>query len=190
MNARVLVVDDEPSIRKVLATQLSRRGHQVQSAEHGDAAIAHLEQAEVDVVVTDLKMPKRDGLSLVQWLQQQRPGLPTIVITAHGTVSSAVDALKAGAFDYITKPFDQEELHATIQAALARTPEASPDAGEEGADLDLKAFVRRHAGRVERHRIQQALEAEQGNVTHAARRLGISRRSLQTKMKDYGLRDH
>lgn len=189
MSVRILVVDDEPSIRKVLAAQLGRHGFEVVAAEHGDAAIAVLLSEEVDVVLTDLRMPQRDGLSLVQWLAAERPGLPAIVITAHGTIESAVDALKAGAFDYVTKPFDQDELHATLLAALAHArPTGAAPAPDE--DLDLKAFVRRHTTRVERHRIQQALDEESGNVTHAARRLGVSRRSLQTKMRDYGLRDH
>jgi DNA-binding NtrC family response regulator len=138
-------------------------------------------------VVTDLKMPRRDGLGLLEWTREHRPGLPVVVITAFGSIESAVDALKAGAFDYVTKPFDQEDLRATVEAALDESGEAARQSDAGG--LDLKTFVRAHTERLERHRIRQALHVEDGNVTRAARKLGISRRSLQTKMKDYGLRE-
>lgn len=194
MPHRVLVVDDEPSIRKVLAAQLGRHGYSVTTLEDGQAAVDHLATHEVDAVITDLKMPRRDGMSLIAWLRTERPGLPVIVITAFGTVESAVDALKMGAFDYVTKPFDQDELRATLAEALAHraTATASEEAlpvlpGEEG--LDLKDYVKLHTARLERHRIRDALSEERQNVTRAARKLGISRRSLQTKMKDYGLRE-
>jgi DNA-binding NtrC family response regulator len=190
MSARVLVVDDEPSIRTVLSAQLRRQGHDVVAAEDGQAAVDMLSKQPVDAVITDLRMPRLDGIGLVRWVRHERPEIPVIVITAFGTVESAVDALKQGAFDYVTKPFDQDELRATLddalQARLAPAEAAPSGDDEEG---DLKDYVRRHTARLERHRIRQVLELETGNVTRAARRLGISRRSLQTKMKEYGLRE-
>lgn len=189
MAHRLLVVDDEPSIRKVVAAQLGRHGYHVTALEDGAAAVAHLEQHEVDCVITDLKMPRLDGMSLLAWLRTHRPGTPVVVITAFGTVETAVDALKMGAFDYVTKPFDQDELRATIADAIAARAVPAPTPIPDDPDLDLKDFVRIHTARIERIKIRDALEAEGGNVTRAARRLGISRRSLQTKMKDYGLRE-
>ncbi len=114
---RVLVVDDEPNLRKVLSATLKREGYEVATAADGDAAIRELEDGGADVVVTDLVMPKRDGLSLLREVLKTWPEIPVIVITAHGTVDSAVAALKLGAFDYITKPFEQEELKRVIAKA-------------------------------------------------------------------------
>ncbi len=114
---RVLVVDDEANLRKVLAATLRREGYEVATASDGDAALAEIEESGADVVVTDLVMPRRDGLSLLRQVLQSHPEIPVILITAHGTVDSAVEALKLGAFDYITKPFEQEELKRTIAKA-------------------------------------------------------------------------
>ncbi len=114
---RVLIVDDEANLRKVLAATLKREGYDVATAPDGEAAVAAVEEDGADVVVTDLVMPRRDGLSLLRWVLGTRPEIPVIVITAHGTVDSAVEALKLGAFDYITKPFEQVELKRVIANA-------------------------------------------------------------------------
>ncbi|HUB05764.1 MAG TPA: sigma-54 dependent transcriptional regulator [Myxococcales bacterium] len=114
---RVLIVDDEANLRKVLAATLKREGYEVATAVDGEAAVAAIEEDGADVVVTDLVMPRRDGLSLLRWVLGAHPEIPVIVITAHGTIDSAVEALKLGAFDYITKPFEQEELKRAIAKA-------------------------------------------------------------------------
>ena len=119
MAKRILIVDDEPSIRKVLSAHLKRFGHEVETAIDGTDAIAQLQSAPFNVVVSDLKMPELDGMGLLQWVMREQPGLPVILITAHGTVDSAIQALKTGAFDYITKPFDTDELQGVIAKALA-----------------------------------------------------------------------
>jgi two-component system response regulator AtoC len=115
--SRVLIVDDEANLRKVLAATLKREGYDVATAADGDAALEELREGGADVVVTDLVMPQRDGLSLLREIQARNPEIPVIVITAHGTVDSAVEALRLGAFDYITKPFEQEELKRVIAKA-------------------------------------------------------------------------
>ena len=119
MPKRILIVDDEPSIRKVLRAHLRRAGYEVSTADDGQQAINALERDTFDLVVSDLRMPEVDGMALLAHCSASYPGLPVILITAHGTVDSAVEALKQGAHDFITKPFDQQELQATIRKALA-----------------------------------------------------------------------
>src|SRR5213593_1150085 len=119
MADRVLVVDDEMSLRKVLAATLQREGYEVQLASDGEEAIAALDRDGADVVVTDLVMPRMDGLTLLRKVVARHPDVPVIVVTAHGKVDSAVEAMKAGAFDFVTKPFEHSELK-TIIAKAAR----------------------------------------------------------------------
>jgi nitrogen regulation protein NR(I) len=115
--AHVLIVDDELNIRRVLAAMLKREGYEVTTAADGEQALAVLLKTPVQVMVTDLVMPRLSGLELLQRVALQYPDVPVIIITAHGTVDSAVAALKAGAFDYVTKPFEQEELKKVIAKA-------------------------------------------------------------------------
>ncbi|HET8733536.1 MAG TPA: sigma-54 dependent transcriptional regulator [Anaeromyxobacteraceae bacterium] len=117
----VLIVDDETNIRRVLAAMLKRDGYEATTAENGEQALAAMNRVPVDVVVTDLVMPRMGGLDLLKAVASAHPDVPVIMITAHGTVDTAVEAMKAGAFDYITKPFDQEDLRKVIvKAARAR----------------------------------------------------------------------
>ncbi len=124
---QVLIVDDEPNLRKILAAQLSRDGYDVMTAEDGEQGLAALREHHIDLVVTDLKMPKVDGMALLREALRLDPDLPVVMITAHGTVDTAVEALKLGAFDYLTKPFDKDEVRQIVGKAL-RTRQL---AGEE-----------------------------------------------------------
>lgn len=134
MSRRILIVDDEPSIRKVLSAHLRRFGYEVETAEDGAAAIQLLRTEPFHLVVSDLRMPQVDGMELLGWVQAHQPGLPLILITAHGTVDSAVEALKRGAFDYVSKPFDRDELHGVIQKALATEARNARRLQEDGPD--------------------------------------------------------
>ncbi len=118
MTARVLIVDDEARMAEVIAAALRRAGHACETCASGEAALAALDERGADVVVTDWKMPEMDGLELLRRLRARRPALPVILVTAHGTVPSAVAAMREGAFDYVTKPFDNDELRATVARAL------------------------------------------------------------------------
>jgi nitrogen regulation protein NR(I) len=115
--AHVLIVDDEVNIRRVLAAMLKREGYEVTTAADGEQALGVLHKTPVHVVVTDLVMPRMGGMDLLRRVSGDFPDVPVIVITAHGSVDSAVAALKAGAFDYITKPFEQEDLKKVIAKA-------------------------------------------------------------------------
>ncbi len=124
MTAELLVVDDEPSLRKVLAAQLGRAGYSIRLAASAEEALDCLEASPVDVLITDLRMPGMDGLGLLDWAKVHAPTMPVILLTAYGTVDSAVEALKRGAFDYITKPFDQRDLLAAVEKAAASADRA------------------------------------------------------------------
>ncbi len=115
---QVLIVDDEPNLRKILAAQLTRDGYDVLLAEDGEQGLSELREHHIDLVITDLKMPKVDGMTLLREALQEIPGLPIVMITAHGTVDTAVEALKLGAFDYLTKPFDKDEVRQIVAKAL------------------------------------------------------------------------
>ena len=128
---QILVVDDEANLRRVLAAQLARDGYEVHTAEDGEAGLAFLREHHIDLVVTDLRMPKVDGMELLRSSMRDDPSRPVVMITAHGTVDNAVEALKTGAFDYITKPFDQNEVRVVVKKALRTRDLASADASRE-----------------------------------------------------------
>ncbi len=113
--ANVLIVDDEAAIRFAVGELLSERGHETVEAESGAAALERLDDA--DVVITDLVMPGMDGLALLAAIRARSPQLPVVLLTARGTERTAVAALKGGAFDYLTKPFDVDELASVIDRA-------------------------------------------------------------------------
>ncbi|KYF56412.1 transcriptional regulator, partial [Sorangium cellulosum] len=119
--ARVLVVDDEASARSGLEKLLRQEGYAVDAAADGAAALEVAAERPPDVVVTDLKMPRMDGVTLLGKLREQDPALPVIVVTAFGDVSSAVQAMRAGAEDYLTKPVDFDALLVSLERALERS---------------------------------------------------------------------
>ena len=114
---RVLIADDEINIRRVLEAILRRDGYEVITAANGEEALAGMSR-EVNTVITDLKMPGLDGMGLLKRLSVDFPDVPVVMITAHGSVESAVEAVKLGAFDYVEKPFDQEQIRQIMAKAL------------------------------------------------------------------------
>jgi DNA-binding NtrC family response regulator len=125
---QILVVDDEPNLRRVLSAQLERDGYDVHTAEDGEQALAMLREHHIDLVITDLRMPKLDGMELLRRIVGMDEEPPVVMLTAHGTVDNAVEALKTGAFDYITKPFDQVEVRTIVRKALRTRDLSAADA--------------------------------------------------------------
>ena len=117
---RVLVVDDEGSQRDILRTILSAEGYAVETAPGGQEAVRRCQEKAFDVVLTDLRMPGTDGLSLVERLTRDDPPTLVVLMTAYGSMDSAEQALKRGAFDYLTKPIEREELLLTVRRAFER----------------------------------------------------------------------
>jgi len=114
----ILIVDDELNMRLVLKAMLTKAGYDALVAEDGLMALNILKERDISVIVTDLKMPRLDGIGLLERVIREYPAIPVIIITAYGTVNTAVSALKNGAFDYITKPFDQDDLRDIIKKAV------------------------------------------------------------------------
>ncbi len=175
---RILIVDDEPQITRVLRRSLTTLGYDVRSAADGESALETLGDWPPDLVVTDLSMPNMNGLELCKRLRSVSQ-IPIIVLSVRGEEQIKVEALDAGADDYVTKPFGMDELLARIRAALRRAPEQQPDdpastvleAGDFRIDLetrgvtvqtrevhltpkeyDLLVYLIRHPGKVLTHR--------------------------------------
>ena len=115
---RILVVDDDESLRRVLQVQLEQQGYSVTSAASAQQALSALQLRSYDLVVTDLKMPGLSGIELLKQMRSQYPETTVIILTAFGTVETAVQAMKAGAYDYLTKPVDPEEMSLVVGRAL------------------------------------------------------------------------
>ena len=117
-NAHILIIDDEKNYLLVLQTLLEDEGYTVTALSDPETALAFLQESEVDVVVTDMKMPRITGLDVLERVKKQWPYTPVLIMTAFGTIESAVETMKYGAFDYITKPFSNDELLLSIHNAV------------------------------------------------------------------------
>jgi len=118
--AKVLVVDDEEVIREILADFLTMEGFYVRTAEDGSGALVELSRDRFDLVLSDLKMPNMGGLELLGAIRKHTPHVVTIIMTGFGTVETAIEAMKQGAYDYVLKPFKVEEVVHTIRRGLER----------------------------------------------------------------------
>ncbi len=118
--ARVLVVDDEETIREMLAEFLELEGYQVATAADGMAALTRLEEGDIDLVLSDLKMPRMGGITLLEQLPKHAPGTVAVIMTGFGTVETAIDAMKLGAYDYLLKPFKLDGVLRVVERALEK----------------------------------------------------------------------
>jgi len=137
---KILVVDDEFNMQMVLKAMLQREGYEILTASDGIEALGVLKANQPAAIVTDLKMPRLDGMGLLEKIQDGYPDIPVIMITAHGTVSTAVEALKKGALDYITKPFDQDDLKNVIHKAV-KTRRLNETKAFPGPGLDRSGII-------------------------------------------------
>jgi DNA-binding NtrC family response regulator len=114
----ILIVDDEKLIRWSLKERMTREGHSVREAEDGKAAAAALDAELPELILLDMKLPDTDGLTILRSVVERAPELPVIILTAYSTVDTAVEAMRLGAYDYISKPFEMDELAITVKRAL------------------------------------------------------------------------
>src|SRR5579863_5370053 len=134
--AHVLLIEDDTSLAGNLSDVLQEDGFKVSVCHRGDEGLRHATQAEYDVVLTDLRLPGLSGLELVRQLHEAQPRLPVVLMTAHGTIETAIEATKLGAYDYLQKPFEMpgllSVLHCAVDAGrLMREPVTLPSAPGE-----------------------------------------------------------
>ena len=133
---KVLVVDDEQGMREFLTVLLEKQGHRVTAAADGERALQLVAEQPPDLVISDLRMPNVDGIGLLAGIRKQHPELPVILITAYASSDSAIQAMRLGADDYITKPFRIEEIRLVVEKALARPRAKQQDRASQTAVLE------------------------------------------------------
>src|SRR5216110_1208377 len=144
--SRVLVVDDEPQITRVLRTVLSSQGYQVRVAAEGETALSNFTEWRPELVITDLYMPRMDGVELCRRIRAVS-AVPIIVLSVKGEERTKVEALDSGADDYVTKPFGIDELLARVRAALRRSGADAEQSSFEAGDFRIDLEGRRvHIG--------------------------------------------
>src|SRR3990172_4862001 len=117
---KILVVDDEPGMRSLLSKVLMKGGYFVNAFEAGEEALQTLSEEEYDLAILDIEMPGMNGIELLKRIKQKDPSLSVVMITAYGSLQSAVEAMRQGAYDYLSKPFEMEEIKLVVEKALER----------------------------------------------------------------------
>ncbi|MTD28527.1 two-component system response regulator GlrR [Erwinia sorbitola] len=130
-SARLLLVDDDPSLLKLLGMRLTSEGFSITTAESGPEALRVLNRDTIDLVISDLRMDEMDGMALFAEIQKLQPGMPVIILTAHGSIPDAVAATQQGVFSFLTKPVDRDALYKAIDEALAHRAPTSDEAWRE-----------------------------------------------------------
>ena len=167
----ILVVDDDDILRSRLEKAFSSRGYQVKCANGYDEALLQLEVDLPDLAVVDLKMPGHSGLELLKEISQRSPQTRTVVLTGYGSITNAVEAVKLGAVNYVTKPADADQLLAAFDSECDPDPTHPPS-------YNPQSLAEAQWGH-----IQRVLNDCGGNISEAARLLDIPRRTLQRKLK-------
>ena len=168
----ILLVDDDERFRERLGRALRERGYQVLDADGHDAALRHAGAATIERAVVDLRMPGANGLEVVKGLLAKQPAMRVVVLTGYGSIATAVEAVRLGALDYLTKPCHADGVLGAFE----------PKALGEGR---AATFETPSLARLEREHIERVLTECGGNVSQAARVLGVHRRTLQYKLAKY-----
>ena len=170
--ARIVVVDDEPQIRELLATALRREGYQVSTYDDGRAALEEIAREPIDVLITDLRMPGISGLELIRTAKETRPELGSVLITAFASTETAVQALRFGADDYLTKPFGIDDLRKVVQRVLS--------AGRMARD-EIAAVQR---ARSEADTLRSRTQRAEAALRRTRADLTVSRQELERRVAD------
>ena len=154
--AHLLLVDDDPGLLKLLGMRLVSEGYSVVTAESGQEGLKVLSREKIDLVISDLRMDEMDGLQLFTEIQKQQPGMPVIILTAHGSIPDAVAATQQGVFSFLTKPVDKDALYKAIDSALEHAAPSGDDAWRESIVTRSPAMLRL---------LEQALMVAQSDVS-------------------------
>ncbi|PQO29439.1 response regulator [Bremerella cremea] len=168
----ILLVDDDDILRNRLTRALTSRGFDVYSAKTKEDAITQAEEAQPERAVLDLKMPETSGIEILKELLRVSPLTQTVILTGYGSITNAVEAVRLGAINYLTKPADADEILAAFQNREAETPSVEP-----------QNYNPQSLAEAEWEHIHRVLNDCGGNLSEAARLLDIPRRTLQRKLK-------
>lgn len=169
---RFLVVDDDNALRERVSRAFVDRGFEVLQAPDYETAIAFARADKIDRAVVDLRMEGLGGLSVVQDLRALQPAMQIVVVTGYGSIATAVEAMRLGARDYLTKPANADQILAAF--------EVDPEAPATEPDYEVPSLAK-----VEREHIERVLQECNGNISRAARVLGMHRRTLQYKLAKF-----
>jgi two-component system response regulator RegA len=172
----ILIVDDDDRLRERLGKAMAARGHQVHAAADHAAAIAIAREHRIDRAIVDLRMPGPGGLTVIKDLLELQPTVAIVVVTGYGSIATAVEAVKLGARDYLTKPSNADQ----ILAAFDSEPEPATTPAADDLPYEVPSLAR-----LEWEHIARVLRECNGNVSRAARALGMHRRTLQYKLAKF-----
>lgn len=171
----ILIVDDEDFFRNRLVKAFTNRGYKAFGAANFDEAVKAVREKKPDMAVVDLKMPGKTGLDVIKEAKSIDENITILVLTGYGSIATAIDAVKLGAFSYLSKPADVDE----ILAAFQKEP------SDEETNLTSSDITSPSLARAEWEHINRVMTDCDGNISKTAKRLGIHRRSLQRKLSKY-----
>jgi DNA-binding NtrC family response regulator len=194
----VLVVEDRPSVLELMASILEA-SYEVTTAPDCATALTLVGARRLDVVLTDVRMPDGTGFDVLRAVGSRAPGTAVVMMTAYANVPDAVAAIKLGAYDYVTKPVDADEIALVVARAVEHVREGgveeppgparrADDGAARGAPGGFRQTVEHARERASREYLVRLLRFFRGNVTQAARRAGMTRESLHRVMRKYGVR--
>jgi len=176
VNARtLLIVDDDERLRERLAEAFASRGYRVVTAPDHPRGIEAAYTQVIDRAVVDLRMPGANGLAVIEDLLQLQPNMKIVVVTGYGSIATAVEAMRLGAHDYLTKPAHADQILAAF--------EGDAESSVEEVEFEVPSLAK-----VEREHIERILQECNGNISRAARVLGLHRRTLQYKLAKFPVR--
>ena len=200
--SEIWIAEDDRSLRWVMEKAISRDGGVVRSFESGDELLVALSSSLPEIIVSDIRMPGINGMELMKLIMGRDPSIPVILITGHGDIPLAVEAMKSGAFEFMPKPFSPEELLETVrraqkhyvcglEKASLEKSDSNHSLGSDASNVDSNESMDRDlAGRVdkfEKELICSALERNRGSVSRTMDELNIPRRTLNAKMQKHGI---
>ena len=160
-NSRILIVDDEKNLRFTMTMCLEPLGYEIGTADNGEDALRQLDNQEFDLILLDIRLPGMDGLDVLRRVVKQHPDIPIVMVSAHGTVESAVEAMKLGAVDFIQKPFTPQELRTIVQQVLDREQLEETQAIDYNSSIQLaKRYVSRRQFNTATEHVKQAIAAD------------------------------